>query len=68
MNRLSGATTHSFHRIAIFAWFVLYAFTGIQMGWTLHPFVGSPDLPSSFFRAEPFSNAYVFVSLLIFGG
>ena len=59
---------HAFHRIAIFAWFVLYAFTGIQMGWTLRPFVGSPDLPASFFRAEPFSNAYVVVTRLIFGG
>ncbi len=41
------------------AWLILYGFVGIQMGWMLRPFVGSPDKPVSFFRPEPFSNAYV---------
>lgn len=38
------------------------------MGWILRPFVGSPDIPVSFFRAEAFSNAYVVVARLILGG
>ena len=57
---------HRHHRIALFAWISLYAFVGIQMGWTLRPFVGSPDLAVSFFREEPFSNAYVVVARLLF--
>lgn len=55
------------HRAMLYAWMVLYAFVGIQMGWMLRPFVGSPNLAVSFFRAEPFSNAYVVVARLIFG-
>jgi hypothetical protein len=58
---------HRYHRLAIYIWFVMYAFVGIQMGWTLRPFVGSPDLPVSFFRAEPFSNAYIVIVRLVFG-
>ena len=55
------------HRVALRAWLGLYAFVGIQMGWTLRPFIGSPDMPVGFFRPEPFSNAYVVVWRLIFG-
>lgn len=58
---------HPNHRIMLCAWLALYAFVGIQMGWTLRPFVGSPGVPPSFFRAEPFTNAYVVVAELIFG-
>jgi hypothetical protein len=47
------------HRMLLRAWLSIYAFIGIQMGWTLRPFVGEPQLASHFFRAEPFSNAYV---------
>ena len=52
------------HRIMLITWFVLYAFVGIQMGWMLRPFVGTPGLAVSFFRDEPFSNAYVAVAKL----
>jgi hypothetical protein len=55
------------HQTMLYAWMVMYAFVGIQMGWVLRPFVGSPGLKVSFFRAEPFSNAYVVVARLIFG-
>ncbi len=58
---------HSAHRITLYAWLALYAFVGIQMGWMLRPFVGSPDLAVTFFRTEPFSNAYVVIARLIFG-
>lgn len=59
---------HRYHRISLYSWLALYTFVGIQMGWTLRPFVGSPDLPTTFFRDEPVSNAYVVIARLIFGG
>ena len=31
------------HRWLLRTWIVIYAFVGIQMGWTLRPFVGAPD-------------------------
>lgn len=31
-------------------WFLTYAFVGTQMAWILRPFIGSPDVPFSFFR------------------
>ena len=55
------------HLYMLAAWVVLYAFVGIQMGWTLRPFIGDPRLGPAFFRDEPFSNAYVVVFELIFG-
>jgi hypothetical protein len=54
------------HRVMLWTWVVLYAFVGVQMGWMLRPFVGSPHQPVTFFRQEPFSNAYVFVARLVF--
>src|SRR5262249_32284539 len=47
------------HRKLMWAWLVVYAFVGIQMGWTLRPFVGDPGNATRFFRGEAFSNAYV---------
>jgi hypothetical protein len=58
---------HPGHKIMLAAWIFLYAFVGIQMGWLLRPFVGSPDIPVTFFRDEPFSNAYVVVAQLLYG-
>ena len=55
------------HRITLWVWVALYAFVGIQMGWMLRPFVGSPDVPVSFLRDEPLSNAYIVVLRLITG-
>ena len=55
------------HAIMLWAWVALYAFVGIQMGWMLRPFVGTPGLPVTFFRQEPFSNAYVVIARLILG-
>jgi hypothetical protein len=31
-------------------WVVLFALVGAQMGWVLRPFIGSPNLPFSWFR------------------
>lgn len=46
------------HRALLRLWFGLYAFVGVQMGWDLRPFVGSPDMPVQFFRDE-IGNAYL---------
>jgi len=56
------------HRAALFAWVILYAFVGIQMGWMLRPFIGAPGVETAFFRDEPFSNAYVIVARLLARG
>lgn len=55
------------HRAMLVAWVVMYAFVGIQMGWMMRPFVGDPSRPVTFFREEPFSNAYVVIVRLILG-
>jgi hypothetical protein len=49
------------HRWLLRLWIVLYVFTGIQLAWTLRPFVGNPATPPSLFRKETFGNAYVIV-------
>jgi hypothetical protein len=54
------------HRLMIRIWLGLYAFVGTQMGWMLRPFVGAPDVAVTFFRDEPFSNAYVAIAHLFF--
>jgi hypothetical protein len=53
------------HRLLLRAWFFLYAFVGIQMGWVLRPFIGDPHLPVAFFRSEAWGNAYVIVGKLV---
>jgi hypothetical protein len=57
---------HPAHRLMLRLWLGLYAFVGMQMGWMLRPFVGAPDIPVTFFRDEPFSNAYVAIARLFF--
>ena len=44
------------------AWLVVYAFVGIQMGWTLRPFLGQPGVAVSLFRGSVAGNAYVIVA------
>lgn len=56
------------HRAMLLGWLVLYAFVGVQMGWIMRPFVGDPTRPVTFFREGAFSNAYVVVFKLFFGG
>jgi hypothetical protein len=50
---------NSVHRRLFYVWIVIFAFVGIQMGWVLRPFVGSPDKPVQFFREGAWGNAYV---------
>lgn len=55
------------HRALLLAWIVMYAFVGVQFGWMLRPFVGTPGKPVEFLREEAFTNAYVAVARIIFG-
>lgn len=47
------------HTFLLRLWFVLYTFIGVQMGWTLRPFVGSPNAEVQFFRSDGWGNAWV---------
>jgi hypothetical protein len=53
------------HRVLLRAWVVIYAFVGIQLGWTLRPFIGATDQPVLFFRGGEWENAYVVVARLL---
>lgn len=53
------------HRWMLWMWIIIYAFVGIQMGWILRPFVGSPEQQVQFFREGAWGNAYVVVSRLM---
>lgn len=49
------------HVRAVFrCWVVLFGLVGAQMGWVLRPFIGSPDLPFTWFR-ERQSNIFLAV-------
>jgi hypothetical protein len=37
-------------RLVFGCWVVVFSLVGAQMGWVLRPFIGSPDLPFSWFR------------------
>ncbi len=47
------------HLILLRAWLVLYAFVGVQLGWVLRPFIGSPGSAVRFFREGAWGNAYI---------
>jgi hypothetical protein len=48
--------------LAVFQmWVVVFGVVGAQMSWILRPFVGSPDMPFSWFRARE-SNFFVDVA------
>lgn len=47
------------HRAALLGFLALYPFVGIQLGWSLRPFIGDPTSATTFFRAGGFTNAYV---------
>lgn len=53
------------HRVVMWGWLVVYGFVGVQLAWTLRPFIGVLGAPTQFFRDEPFSNAYVVVARII---
>ncbi len=47
------------HRALFWAWLVMYSFVGVQMGWTLRPFIGAPERSPTFLRDGAWTNAYV---------
>lgn len=47
------------HRRMAVLWMLLYSFVGIQMGWSLRPFIGNPNYITEFFRSNGWDNAYV---------
>jgi hypothetical protein len=47
------------HATMMKVWIFVYAFVGIQAGYCLRPFIGSPDQEVGFLRDGPFENAYV---------
>lgn len=49
------------HRLTIRMWIFLYAFVGIQAGYTMRPFIGGTNAPPEFLREDSFKNAYVAV-------
>ncbi len=53
------------HLILLRVWIFLYAFVGIQLGWVLRPFIGTPNTSPQFFREEAWNNAYIIVLELI---
>ena len=53
------------HRTLMRTWLLIYAFVGIQMGWTLRPFVGHPRGETRFFREQAWGNAYVHVAQIL---
>lgn len=55
------------HRLMLWAWIVMYVFTGIQTGWILRPYIGVPGLDVRFFRADAFTNAYMYFLRVVFG-
>lgn len=53
------------HRGAMRLWIVIYTFVGIQLAWTLRPFIGAAELETTFFRQDAWTNAYVEVAGLV---
>ena len=49
------------HRWTIRLWIFVYAFVGIQAGFTMRPFIGGTNAPPEFLRRDSFQNAYVAV-------
>jgi len=53
------------HLILLRIWGLQYGFVGIQLGWNLRPFIGIVGHPVSFFRADTWGNAYVFLFQMV---
>lgn len=53
------------HRTLLRVWLVIYGFVGIQMGWVLRPFIGTPNLTPQFLRQDVWGNAYVRLANII---
>jgi hypothetical protein len=47
------------HHLLLWIWLAIYSFVGIQMGWSLRPFIGSPGTAVEFLRESDGDNVYV---------
>lgn len=47
------------HAWLLRVWLITYAFVGIQAGWTMRPFIGVEGSPTTLFRPDSFTNAYL---------
>lgn len=47
------------HRSVLRVWIVVYGFIGVQLGWVLRPFVGTPGTETTFLREDAWGNAYL---------
>lgn len=56
------------HRFMLWVWIGVYSLVGIQLGWVLRPFIGSPFEAVQFLRLGQLSNAYVHVAKLLWAG
>jgi len=56
----AGESLSQHTRTVFNCWILLFAVVGAQMGWVLRPFVGSPELPFTWFR-ERHSNFFAAV-------
>ncbi|MFP4437000.1 MAG: hypothetical protein ACLFVO_07115 [Chloroflexaceae bacterium] len=61
----AARSPHPVNMTLLNVWLLLYGFVGTQLGWTLSPFFGEPDMPFILFR-EIDSNFYIGVLELFF--
>lgn len=55
------------HKTLLKIGFGLWIFVAVQLAWNLRPFLGAPDAPLQFLRADAFSNAYLGLWRVLFG-
>lgn len=53
------------HRWLLVGWAFIYILVAIQLAWLLRPFIGSPTAEVTFLRENPWDNAYVVVTRLV---
>ena len=56
LRELSGSAGAA--RKVLFAWLAGNLLLGSQLSWIFRPFVGSPNLPVEFLRADPFRGSF----------
>ncbi len=53
------------HKVMLVGWFLVYIFVAIELAWVLRPFIGDPELPTTFFRPQMLDNAYIVIGNMI---
>lgn len=60
-------TINPAHRRMLWTWLIVHAFVAVQAAWVLRPFIGDPGRATQFFRADAWSNAYVWLIRAVWG-